>query len=145
MNILECSSKGDKRFSALYAKVEVNGIEDTIENHYQLSKRFTTLFGVIVPKVWTDAKGKAPDYFEVNGKPFELKYLPNFYALLWVKYLDQHPELVSYARKFDDYHDIFKSKNSVVCQADVIRQYIKEGRQSILDECKEFTRLMKST
>ena len=38
--ILECSSKGDKRFSALYAKVSVNNVLDTIENHYQKSKVF---------------------------------------------------------------------------------------------------------
>ena len=37
--ILECSSKGDKRFSALYAKVKVFGVYDSIENHYQNCKR----------------------------------------------------------------------------------------------------------
>lgn len=40
---LECSSKGDKRFSALYCKVSVNGKIDTIENHYQLNKVFIDL------------------------------------------------------------------------------------------------------
>jgi len=37
--VLECSSRGDKRFSALYAKVLAFGVRDTIENHYQKSKR----------------------------------------------------------------------------------------------------------
>ena len=31
MKILECSTHGDKRFSALYAKVSVYGVYDTIE------------------------------------------------------------------------------------------------------------------
>lgn len=39
MKILECSSKGDKRFSAFYAKIKVFGIYDSIENHYQNCKR----------------------------------------------------------------------------------------------------------
>ena len=30
---LECSSKGDKRFSALYAKIVFNGKYKNIENH----------------------------------------------------------------------------------------------------------------
>ena len=36
---LECSSKGDKRFSAFYAFVEFNGKYDSIEHHYQNCKR----------------------------------------------------------------------------------------------------------
>lgn len=39
MKILECSSRGDKRFSAFYAKVEVFSKLDSIENHYQSCKR----------------------------------------------------------------------------------------------------------
>lgn len=143
MKILECSSRGDKRFSALWAKVEIFGVTDTIENHYQLSKRFETLMGVEVPQHWKDAKGKKPSFFEVDGQVFDLKHLDKFYSLMWVKYLDNHPELVRYARQFDDYNDMFKSKNSIVCQADVIRQYIKQGRHTILNECREFTELLR--
>lgn len=48
---LECSSKGDKRFSAFYAQVNGNSIED----QYQAAKVFadgsTGLY-------WRDAKGK---------------------------------------------------------------------------------------
>ena len=36
---LECSSKGDKRFSAFYAFVEFDGKYDSIEHHYQNCKR----------------------------------------------------------------------------------------------------------
>lgn len=38
VKILECSTAGDKRFSAFYAKVSVNGKFDSIENHYQWTK-----------------------------------------------------------------------------------------------------------
>lgn len=39
MKVLECSSKGDKRLSAFYAKINLFGNYNSIENHYQLSKR----------------------------------------------------------------------------------------------------------
>lgn len=126
MKILECSSKGDKRFSAFYAEVEVFGRRTNIERHYQSCKRFndTTI---------KKAKGKAPDYIVVNNIKLDVKFLTPFYKLLWLKYLDSNPALVEYAKQFDDYNDIFKGK-SINCQADVIRQYIKEGRESILQD-----------
>ena len=71
------------------------------------------------------------------------KYLTPWYKLLWVKYLDNNPEIVEYASQFDDFHDIFKGKNTINCQADVVRQYIKQGRESIIEECKEFIELLK--
>jgi len=129
---LECSSKGDKRFSAFYARVFAFGEFDSIENHYQLSKRF----GDFIPTSWQDAKGKNPTHIELNGKKYDLKMMPQWYKLLWVKYLDNSPHLVEHASQYDEFNDIFKGK-SINCQADVIRQYIKEGRESILNDCEE--------
>jgi hypothetical protein len=140
MKVLECSSKGDKRYSAFYAMVKVFGKTDSIENHYQLCKRF----GDIIPQTWKDAKGKQPTHIHINSKDYDVKYLSMFYKLLWVKYLDQHPELVDSAKQFDDFHDIFKGKNTVNCQADVIRQYIKQGRDSIMEKCREFNEMLNS-
>ena len=55
-------------------------------------------------------------------------------------------ELVEYAKQFDDYNDMFKGRYTVNCQADVIRQYIKQGRSSIMNEAnvKELNSIMKS-
>ncbi len=133
-NILECSSKGDRRFSAFYAKVKLFGKYDSIENHYQLSKRF----GDEVPETWKDAKGKKPTHLHINGKDFDVKFTEAWYDLLWVTYLHNHPKLVNHASKFDEFNDIFKSKGSVVCQADSIRKFMTVGRQSILDEHGDF-------
>lgn len=58
MKTLRCDSQGDKRFSALYAQVVVEGKLDTIENHYQLAKRFE---GKPAPTTWRAAKGRRPD------------------------------------------------------------------------------------
>lgn len=123
--ILECSSKGDRRFSSMYAKVTIFGVYDTIENHYQNCKFFYSM-----PK---KVKGATPDKIIVNNRILDKKYLTPFYKLLWVKYLSQHEELVEYAKQFDDYNDMFNGK-SINCQADVIRQYVVQGKQSIYDE-----------
>lgn len=140
MKILECSSKGDKRFSAFYAKIKLYGKYDSIENHYQLAKRI----GSFIPKSWRDVKGKKPTHIHINGKDYDLKYTISFYELMWVKYLDENPELVEYANQFDDFHDIFKSKNALVCQADIIRDYIKNSREYILDKHNEFIELLEA-
>lgn len=138
IKILECSSKGDKRFSAFYAKVKAWGKVDSIENHYQMCKRF----GDYKPSNWKDAKGKQPTHIELNGKEYDLKYLSHWYKMLWVNYLDNQPELVEYAKGFDEYNDIFKGK-SLNCQADVIRQYIKQGRQSLVAEYQDLMDLFR--
>lgn len=127
--VLECSSKGDKRFSALYAKVNVFGKYDTIESHYQKCKRDEE--GNIA------GKGKKVHNMIIKKATGPIILPPTFltayYKLLWCSYLDLNPKLVKYAKQFDDYHDMFRGK-AINCQADVIRQYIKEGRKSILKE-----------
>lgn len=139
---LECSSKGDKRFSAFYAKVSVYGEFDSIENHYQLCKRDRLENGeVLIPKTWRDLKGKKIDSFVVNGITFPEEYLSQYYKLLWVKYLDANPSLVVFASGFDEFTDMFRGK-SINCQADVVKQYVKEGRQSIMRECKPLIQVL---
>ena len=83
MKTLECSSAGDKRFSAFYAKIEVFGVFDTIENHYQKCKR--------------DAsgnpckKGQKVSYCVINDKKVSAEMLTPFYRYLWFKYLNAAP------------------------------------------------------
>lgn len=75
---LECSSAGDKRFSAFFAMLPG---EQSIETIYQAAKVFpdgrTGLH-------WKEAKGKTP----VN-----LKEVQALYSQLWDEYIDAHPEL----------------------------------------------------
>lgn len=125
--VLECSSKGDKRFSAFYAQVVFNGVLASIENHYQLSKRFPE-----APVTWRDAKGKRPTHFEVAGGKLPLEYGIKWYYYLWMLYLDENPVLTNYARRFDKFTNMFKGESSV-CQADAVKMYVKEGRQAMLE------------
>lgn len=117
MKILECSSIGDKRFSAFYAHVEFNGIIDTIENHYQ-SVKFKQN-GVHCKK------GEPVHHIVLFNQELSPKLLTPFYRYLWYKYLRNNPELVAYARQFDDFNDKFRGK-SINCQADCIRAFINK-------------------
>jgi hypothetical protein len=147
--ILECSTLGDVHYSAFGAEVEIFGKKTTIEEHYQLSKRFIgPNRKVFVPKHIYDVKGKHSKtkdmefaWITVGEHIFPPSMRLEFYKWMWLKYLDENPKLVAYASHFDDYNDIFKGK-SIICQADCIRQYIQTGRESIVDEVKEFVELI---
>ncbi|MED1125279.1 DUF6977 family protein [Bacillus atrophaeus] len=152
MKILECSSKGDKRFSAFYAKVDILGKKASIEEHYQHSKLFAEedKHGEINLTSYTDIKhikqkqrfGDMPVRFRVGEYDYPAEYLSMYYKLLWVTYLDDRPVLVDFASQFDDFNDIFRGKNTANCQADVIRQYVKKGRDSVLKDCEPFVEVL---
>lgn len=70
----ECSSKGDKRFSAFYARVG----EHSIEHHYQVNvKGYATM---------KDGKGKPP----INKMSPEQTW--QAYFNLWWQWADEHPD-----------------------------------------------------
>lgn len=137
LTVLECSSKGDKRFSALYAKVYVDGVFDSIENHYQKSKVFKNQEGKLIQyKNWKEAKGKCPVAFNISGYYLPLRFGKMFYSLLWYKYLKSNPSLENVLEQFDTYKDMFRSKNAHVCQADILKNYMKnsQGRRYLKEQ-----------
>lgn len=124
--ILECSSQGDSRFSALNAKVIVNGVEDTIENHYQQAKVFIENNKFIQYKEFKKTKGKRPVAFNISNHILPLRFGAMFYNMLWYKYLKSNDNLQDVLAKYDDYSDKFKGK-SFVCQADSIRMFMNDS------------------
>lgn len=120
MKNLECSSAGDKRFSAFYAKVSFNGEYDTIENHYQKVKRGKD--GIKV------GKGQRVSYFIINTQRFEPEDLTPYYRLLWYLYLKQNPELVEYAKQFDSFTDKFRG-HCINCQADCVKAFVNKDKE----------------
>lgn len=134
--VLECSSRGDRRFSALYARVKIFGREASIEEHYQLAKRFPR-----APRTWREAKGRRPAHLEICGRVLPPEYLTAWYALLWLVYLDAHPELVAYAREFDEFADSF-ARPGANSQADMVRLYAKQGRRALVKRCAPLLRAL---
>lgn len=127
MKILECSSKGDRRFSAFYAKVVVGGVLQSIEDHYQLAKRFRQGVWIIRPHTWRDAKGKKPVHFDIAGKAYPVELLSEFYYALWHRFLSERPDLVEFLKGFDGYTDMF-ARPGGNSQAECIRAYVKDNR-----------------
>lgn len=125
--VLECSSRGDKRFSALYAQVTINGKEKSIEEWYQGSKR--------------DADGKKVG----KGKPFEyivdpftgsklpVKDAPALYRGLWITYLKNNPDLVKYAEQFDEFSNVFAAEGLENRAEEIIGAYVKGNRDFYVD------------
>lgn len=113
MTTLVCNKRGDQRFWDEVATVEVNGVQDTIANHFK--------------------KATETDELIVCGYRYEKKYARSFYNMMWVKYLNLHPELVQEASKYRKYTG---------SPADVIRTYIKESKAAVMQD-EEMVELIK--
>ena len=127
MRILECSTEGDTRFSALVAKVNIGGELKTIEEHYQDSKRFNS-----INTKYASAKGLKPDYLEVFGVKLPLKELSNWYKMLWYYYFTQNEILLKVIERYDAFNDA-KRGNILNCQADVISMIKEYGMKDFYD------------
>ncbi len=104
---LECSSKGDKRFSAFYARIQSKG-QLCIETLYQRFKKFDDGFGGIVTNLdWREAKGKKA----INQEEASI-----YYSKLWDLYFEENPHLLEIIRAANGFSDIFGQKDHC-CQA----------------------------
>lgn len=110
--ILECSSKGDKRFSAFYARIPWRG-NRTIEELYQGYKLFD---GYVSGLSIKEAKGK---------KPINIEACRKFYSQLWNEYFDAHPEFVIELSQYNGFSDIFGQAGHA-CQAEEVYRIMKE-------------------
>ena len=103
---LECSSKGDKRFSAFYARLKCAG-NKSIEELYQASK---ILEDGSVNNDWRKAKGKK------CTNPEEVR---KYYSVLWNTYFREKPELKDVIKNYKGFSDIFGQEGHA-CQAEEI-------------------------
>jgi len=103
--ILRCDSKGDHRFSALYAYLGVR----TIEQWYQDAKRNENGYPYKKPK------GEQATFLLLDAT-----YIPaiiiqhEYYLLLWHAYLRKHPTLLEYAATFEGFQDVFDGHRGMI-------------------------------
>ena len=100
---LECSSRGDRRFSAFAARIKRRG-NKSIEEIYQGAKRFEDGSTGLT---WREAKGKRA----VNAD--EVRAL---YSVLWDEYIAENPHLLSVLTKSPGLQDLFGQAGHA-CQA----------------------------
>jgi len=103
--ILRCDSKGDKRFSALFARVGPQSIEDW----YQGAKRNGNGYKYKKPK------GERAVFFLLDAT-----YVPaitiqfDYYLMLWHAYFKKHKDLLEYAATFQGFQDVFDGHQGVI-------------------------------
>lgn len=103
---LECSTRGDRRFSAFVASPSsLNG--KSIEEAYQAAKVFADGSTGLS---WRLAKGRKP----INGD--EVRAL---YTRLWCEYIAENPELLHVLQNASGLSDMFGREGNV-CQAAVL-------------------------
>jgi len=100
---LECSSKGDRRFSAFSARIRARG-NRSIEEIYQGAKRFEDGSTGLS---WREAKGRRA----VNQSE-----LGPLYAALWDEYVAENKSLVSVLTAASGLQDLFGQAGHC-CQA----------------------------
>lgn len=100
---LECSTRGDKRFSPFYAIV--NG--RSIEEQYQAAKIFEDGSTGLN---WKKAKGR---------RATNMNECAILYEKLWRQYISEHPGLVDILKRAYGLSDMFATKGSVN-QAEVL-------------------------
>jgi len=118
---LECSSKGDKRFSAFYASIRArNG--QSIESLYQGAKVFKVGDYTRTGLSWREAKGK---------KCENQADVARLYSQLWDEYIKENPELIDVLVKATGLQDRFGQPGHC-CQATELWRIREEA-------CKRFT------
>ena len=115
---LECSSKGDRRLSAFYARVKKYG-NMSIETLYQ---RYKVFEGGQTGLSWQEAKGKCP---------INIQECRKYYEHLWILYIYENPELQEILKKATGFSDVFGQKGHA-CQAEElwrIRERLLQAEQ----------------
>jgi hypothetical protein len=110
--VLECSSKGDKRFSAFYARIKHRN-NKSIEELYQARKVFEDGVSGLSPK---EAKGR---------KPINIEDCRAWYSQLWNEYFDANPDFLIELSQYNGFSDIFGQKGNA-CQAEEVYRIMKE-------------------
>ena len=100
---LECSSRGDRRFSAFHARIGGRG-NRSIEEIYQAAKVFPDGSTGLS---WRQAKGRMPANME------EVR---NLYGRLWDEYMAENPSLLGVLTAASGLSDMFGQQGRA-CQA----------------------------
>lgn len=100
---LECSSAGDKRFSAYYARIKERG-NRSIEEIYQAAKVFSCGATGLSIK---EARGK---------RPINIRECHVLYASLWDEYIQENPHLLKALAEASGLCDRFGQRGHC-CQA----------------------------
>jgi len=117
---LECSTRGDRRFSSSHVKLKIHGEEKTIEDWFISSKR----------NKFDESLSRGGPYEYVidpftGTKLYEKDEINDMYKGLWATYLYRNPELVEYASKYTDFSNSKYSSSIPIISSDIISSYLE--------------------
>lgn len=150
--LLDCSKNG--HFHPSKVRVEIEGYEDTIENHAIFTKRILRDHQVVAPTSLEEAIETPAVGFVVKGMLLPINYYPQYVGLLWHKYLSANPKIVEELKRCTKFKD--GEIHDGVSHLDIILKFIgyenstKKGmkrRQGLPGElllawCKPLTKLL---
>jgi len=114
---LECSSRGDKRFSAFFARIRSRD-NKSIEEIYQAAKIFPDGSTGLT---WREAKGK---------KATNQEEVCQLYSQLWNEYMEENPTLLRIILNVSGVQDIFGQEGHC-CQATELWRIRNDTRRSL--------------
>lgn len=126
---LECSSKGDKRFSAFYARINAYGGK-TIEEIYQASKVFADGSTGLSTK---EAKGR---------QAVNMAYCHDLYSDLWDTYFMENPELLDVVYRHKGFSDIFGQPDHCCQAAEIYKIWRKHWLVNINKAAEKYAGLV---
>lgn len=101
--LLDCSRNG--HFHPSKIRVEIEGYEDTIENHALFTKRILKDNHVVAPATAEEAIQYPAVGFVARGMLLPIKYYPQYIGLLWHKYLMSNPKIVEELKRYTEFKD----------------------------------------
>lgn len=114
---LECSSRGDRRFSAFHARLRSYS-NRTIEDIYQASKIFQ---GGVTGLTWQQSKGK---------RAVNMDEVRQLYSRLWDEYIEENPHLLEVICSASGLSDMFGQPGHA-CQATELWRIRQEALSSL--------------
>ena len=134
IKVLECSSRGDIRFTPVNAKITLCGKERSIGELYESSKRSVDgrQVGIGEPFAYVICP--------FTGDKFPAKEAPWLYHGLWINYLSNNPELVKFAGQFDKFSNFFGGSGIENMYESIIAAYVKGDRKRYVAvvECSDW-------
>ena len=101
--LLDCSKNG--HFHPSKVRVEIEGYEDTIENHAVFTKRILRDSHIVAPVTLEEALENQAVGFVVKGMLLPIKYYPQYVGLLWHKYLSTNPKIVEELKRCTQFRE----------------------------------------
>ena len=126
-------------FNSKYAIVKLNNIEDTIEHHLQMSKRFVNHQDM----KFLDLQNQNPDYFIVKNNKLPLEYFNSFYKILWYRYLKENEHLV---KELKTLHPTFENLSGIIDNMyleNLIQNIVNIGLTNYINREQEFLELLR--